>query len=345
MLDSIHLSTVQPLDFLNIHPLFEKTVLEKFILLKEKHEKSEISLKDMIRNIKNPSLLRAELFFLLVDMKFARIGKQERIEMADFLHNMLKEAYDEDIYGLKSNIVKNKDEIKRLVENIEWKKSTPQIARLLGKIYSSGYTCACSNYTDLHMYYGVDNEGPYDVSEHFDDGFMLIIKKLTNLKPVEIWPNTKNFQHNDATIFYVYKNIKYKSDLISSHTKYKGDIINNLVYYSVYVDGNHISFARQLSSLKKDLENLSANQWKILSALSEEELKVKAQEIRLYCLKEIFEKSGIDWKPNDEMKSFMRRPLFPKEKWNIPKNKELEAEYWKQLLKPEIDFFPGDKLN
>jgi len=344
-MEGIHLSTVQPLCFLSFQPLFEKAVLEKFALLKEKHEKSGISLKELSASLKNPSLLRVELLCLLLDMKFARLERKERINIANFLFKMLKETFKQDIFGLKSNVVKDSNEIKNLIENIEWKKSTPEAAKILGRIYNSGYNYACSNFTDIYMYHGVDNEGPYDVSEQFGDGHILIIKKLTNLKPIEIWPNSKKFPHKEITMYCVYRDIKYKSDLISAHTNYKGNIIDNLRYYSVYLNGNAVPFAKKLASINKDLENASAHQWKFLNSLSIYDLKIKSQEIRLYCLKEMLEQADINWKPSKEMKDLMKRPLFEKEKWNIPKNKELEAEYWKKVLNPELDFYPGDKLS
>jgi len=291
--------TWQPIPWLGFMALFDKPFVNYVEQMFDQKEKLNIDDKTLAKTLLAPNALRLELLYWLVDLKAAKLDKQKRIILANKLAKLIKAVSVRDPWGLTSNILKTDDEIKALYNNLKWKSGNPEAGRLLGKIYNSGYNLGSANFTDYLMAYGVDNEGPYDMSSYFGDGSILIIKTLYNLTNKEMWPDVTPLSYDHVQIFTVYKNISYKSDLISAHGIYKGDVVSNLTHFSVLVDDKPVSIAR-LKEILNDLETLAISQWKHLKNMSEENKKLYILRARCFGLKPLFDKLNVDWKPNEE---------------------------------------------
>jgi len=336
---NMDIGTMQPFDWLQFGPLFAKEWIDKIRLLKKKCEEQNIPIKELAKLWPTTSSLRCQIYFFILDTRFAKIGKKERIELADFLFEMLKHRAKEDIFGFKSNITKTKQGAIALLKKIKPEKANPKIARLLGKIYNSAYQYACGMYLDFYADYPLENEGPYDVSELFGENTILVIKKFKLLKPTEIWPESEKAPANQVIIYAVYKDVEYRNDLVSVHSVYKGDIINNLIAYAVKVDDVFVYSQDYLEKLNKDFEKIALEQWSTLTNLDIELQKQKGLFIRCFGMKDLFEKVGMDWKPEKEMvEAVKKKPLFDNTFWKLPKDKDEQHKYWLKTLNPELEF-------
>jgi len=332
---NMDLETLEPMSFSMFHPLFAKEWVDKIEKVMKIIEEKGISIEEVAELISGPSSLRAQFYFLLIDLKCSKSEKEKRVKIASFINEILKKRAVDDVYGRRSNIVHTKEDVKLMLDRIKWNKGDSEISKLLGRLYSSAYHVINGLYTDFYTDFGVENFGEYDLGE----GQMLIIRKFNDLNPKELWNEVAN-PCKELVIYTIYKNVKFKCDAISVHTIYEGDNINNLVLWAVEIDGRFIDSVHELKVLKSKLEVKSVEQWQRLIGLSFEELKLKGLFMRGYVFKDLFERVGLDWKPSGEMINTVKNKEFiGKEYWGVSENQD---DYWRKILDPWIDFYPKD---
>ncbi len=333
------IGAIQPYSWLEFEPLFAKQYVRKLEELMQRAEKQHISSKELALLWPTTSSLRCQLFFLLAILKAARIEKGKRMELCDFFFAMIQERAVTDVHGKVSNITKTKKEVKLLLEKIKPQKGTAEIAKILGKISNTSYNLIAGLYLDIYLDYAMENEGPYDVSNIYGKGHILVIKKYVGLQST-VWPQVK-VPFNDLIIYCVYKDVKFSCDMASCHSVYKGDIINGLVAFSVEADGKILPDKGAIERILRPLENVCVQQWIRLKALPLEEQKNKGLLIKFYGMRKLFERVNIDWKPTEPMINAVKnKPLKDKSYWNIPAEQEKQKEYWSKLYNPLIDFYP-----
>ena len=326
------IETLEPMSNFTFHPLFDKAWIGKIELTVNKIKNHNISMDEVAGSISGPSNLRAQLFFLLLDLKSSGTEMQKRKYLADFFEKILLVKAKKDHYGWKSNIVHSHKEISDMLKK-KFLKGTPEIARLLGKLFSSSYHFANGLYTDFYTDYAVEYQGPY----RLDKKRILIIKHFFDIRPLLLWPGIKS-PCKKLSIYTIYKNVSFKCDAISCHSQYEGDIINGMDAYRVEADGKEINDLSKISALNDTISKLSVEQWKRLLSLNKEKLKIKGMEMRGYVLKEFFELAGIDWKPDKKLLSAVKNKNFAYKLWKPKKGKE--KEYWKKMMDPDTEFYP-----
>ena len=340
-LGAMDFGTLQPFSPLEFEPLFAKEWVDRIKLLMHKAKEQRVTAKELAMLWPTTSGARCQLYFLLEQLKCATTPKEDRVAIAEFFFEMIKERAVADVHGRISNICRTKEQLDILLNTLKFSQGTSAIAQTLGKIYNAAYNLGCGLYLDFYLDYCVENEGPYDVSEIYGPGHILVIKKVVGMQ-TPLWPELQ-VPCNDLYIYSVYKNVKFTCDLISAHSVYEGDVINNLVAYAVIVDNkNLITEGVLLSKVVDQLSNLSVLQWKKLKSLDQEEQKQRGLLVKCYGMKKIFERVGMSWQPDEGMKEAVKAPLKDNTYWKIPEdNKE---EYWNNLDNPEIDFYPGEPL-
>lgn len=337
-------NTVQPYDFAKLNPFYAKEWVAKVNLLMKKAKEQKISPKQLTTCWPTASSCRTQLFFTLIDMKYAKTKKEDREEIADFFWGMAKSLYKKDVCGLEASILRNEDGITKLLGKISLAKANPSVAKLLGRLYNAIHSYGCGLNTDLYVDYTLETEGPYDLSPIYGPNTILVVKKAVNLRPVELWPETKRLSADNVTIYCVYRNVGLKMHAYSLHTLYKGDVINNLAYFAVEVDGNQVTSVEQLSKLKEELEKACKEQWLRLKSRDFENMKALGPAIRNYGMKRVFEAVGMDWHPSRSMIDAVKTNDFVSFDYlAVPENeKEKSVEYWSKLLDPRVDFYPGN---
>lgn len=330
---NMDLGTFAPMSNFMFHPLFAKEWVEKIEDLMIKVKKQKISIKKLAKNISGPSNLRVQIFFLLLDLKCAKIKKNRRNRIANFVLSILKHLAVRDKYGITSNIMHTKQEIKKILKNIN-NKGKPNISKLLGRLYSAAYHLTNGLYTDFYTDFGVECFGQYRLNKNH----ILVIRKFNDLRPKELWHNG-NSPCKKLTIYTIYKNVEFTCDAISVHSLFKGDHINNLVAWCVQIDGIFENSIDKLGQLTDKLEKESIIQWKRITSLNFEGLKEKGLYLRCYTFKGLFNIANIDWKPTiDMINAVKHKPFADKNYWNSPKHNQ--KKFWKKLLNPNINFYP-----
>ena len=339
-LGAMDFGTLQPFDHLQFQPLMAKEFVEKVDELVQRAKARNVPFKELVALWPGMSSLRCQLYFLLLDLKCARLPREKRLELADFFFNMLSAGAKDDVFGFRSNIVHTNEEVKQLLSTKKLQRATPEIARWLGKIYMALYNLGAGYYVDFYLDYGAENEGPYDVSGLFEPGHVLIIKRLMGMKPVELFPTAADFIADDIRTYAVYQNVAYRTNLVSVHAVYDGDTINGLKWWGLELDGRLVE-AAELQGIFAQAAEASVAQWKRLTGLPFEEQKAKAAEIRCFGMRKLFMRAGMDWRPTAKMLDALKgKPFADAAYWGVPQDKEQSALFWRKLYDPREEAYP-----
>tara|TARA_Y100000310_G_scaffold338648_1_gene428892 strand:+ start:4681 stop:5709 length:1029 start_codon:yes stop_codon:yes gene_type:complete len=325
------MTTFEPLSLFGFHPMFDKEWIARIEKCMEysKH----VSMDDLAKKIKNASHLRAQLCFILMDLKTAGIAPEKRKKIAEWVYSLLEKLAKKDVNGFKSNIKHTHSEIEKIMKK-KFEKGSIEAGKLLGRLYTSAYHLVNGLYTDFYTDWGIENIGPYDLG----DGRILVIKKFANLNPKLLWAHTKDFPCSGFTIYSVYKDVKFSCDAISVHTQYEGDPIKGLESFRVEIDGKETHQLGVLKVLNEFFEKKSAEQWDLITSLDHEELKKKTLLMRCFIFKDFFEHLGIHWIPNKEMFDAIKDKPWSTI-YNPPKKDQ--NEYWRNVLDPKEEFYPS----
>lgn len=325
--------TIKPMDWTDFHPLFSEEWLEWFNEIIEKKEKQKISAKELAE-LMPAGALRVHLYRTIADTKIANKGIKERKKIFSFFRELIQEKFIEDYFSFSGKmIIHSKEELDELIKTLNFQKASPEIARILGKIYSAGYMLASGLWTDFYIDNSVLTSGPYGLSKTFGKNHALVIKKLFNLKPKELW-ETKETKWNEIEIFSIYKNVKFTTDYYSCHTIYDGDPIKNLKFFAVKANGKQVTEIKELEKIAENFEEIAPIQWKKLTSLELEELKLKCLNLRCNIFKPLRKKLGLDWFPSKKLINAVKNKPLASNQWNIPSNKKEQNSFWKKVLDP-----------
>ena len=334
---SMDRETLEPLSNFSCHPLFDREWIEKITEAIQRLRAKRASPELIAESIAGVSHLRAQLLFLLMDMKSARIEKKRRIVLAEFFHDLLLTKAKTDPYGFQSNIMHSPKEYDALMKK-PFAAGSPDISLELARLYSAAYHLANGLYTDFYTDYAVENFGPY----HIGKDTIKVIKKVHDLRPLLLW-NYSGAPCTSVTVYTILKNVRFRCDGISCHTTYEGDPVLGLEQYSVEIDGRIIIHnLEDIISFRKRLERESQTQWQHLTNLQHEALKQKAVEMRCYVWKDFFTLAGIEWKPSAEMARAVQKPLVL-DLWQPPEGDQVE--FWKKVMDPEDEFLGHNNHN
>lgn len=330
------LSTLQPTSWRHFQPLIAKEWLEWFweIIQERGHKQIPYS---ALAKVFEPDLCREHLIFTLEDLKTARWPREKRLKVADFLYQILKVQMPQgDLFGLRGTTRRHtKTEVEEMLKK-KFEKGTPEIARELGKLYNAVYNLGASLYLDFYMGKAVENWGPYKLK----NGEILVIKQMRHLKPVKVWPNI-NTDAEKLTLYAVYKNVEFSTDLIACHTQYRGDTINGLVRWRLEKDNRVVHSLSAIKELRESITRTGALQWRKLILLPEKQLIQKAIWVRCYCFNRLCETLGLDWKPSQKL---LRAPQGKTlndgwKRWRQPKDRDTFNAYWRKVWDPRLDFY------
>jgi hypothetical protein len=340
-LGTMDFGTLQPFGHLEFEPLIAEHTVEKLLQLIKEAEKQSIPPEELAQLWPTTAGLRCSLYFTLLQMKCVETPKEQRKKVAQFFYRMIKARAVKDVFGRKSNICQTKEQIKTLLQSTPLQKGSQEAAKELGKLYNASYNLCAGLYLDFYLDNSAENEGPYDVSQIYGQGHILVMKKFINIE-TDIWQERK-IPYNNIVIYTVYKDVKYSCDMISVHSRYEGDIINGLKHFAVVADGKRITDLGEIKKITEIISRKSVEQWQELKQLPEEQQKEKAVWIKMQGMQKLFEKFNINWKPTKEMiKAVKDKPLKDNMYWRIPTDKKEAEEYWYKLYHPEIDFYPFD---
>ncbi len=329
-LGSMDLTTLEPMSYDMFHPLFDSSWIERMEDVLSKKNQFGISNKELAKRISGLSHIRAQLFFLLLDLKSAKISLEQRKEIASFFHDVLLLKANDDPYGYNSNKKHTEQEIKDILQK-DFQPGTVDAAKQLGRLYTASYHLTNGLYTDFYTDYGAENFGPYTLA----DSSILVIKHFHDLRPLLLW--SRNTPCKTITIYCIYRDVKFSCDAISCHSAYEGDTLGGLTRYRVEIDGNASNDIETLQRITLKLEAHAVQQWKDLLQLDKESLKVKGLWMRCYTFKDLFDFLGVDWRPSPAMLNAVQGKEFAYNFWKPPQ--EGQRQYWEKVMHPEAEVY------
>ena len=253
-----------------------------------------------------PSTIRVALLFLVTEYHHCKNKDKEKFkEVAEFLLKILNHIMKKDVFSYSSNIVHGKEEINELVNGVPWKAGNPRDARELGKLYNSCAALSCSLYRDFYPQESNEIYGPYELSSDT----ILLIKHFPKINPVELWPKF-NLKYKDIKIYQIYKDLKFKCEIIGMHSIYEGNTINGLVKYAVEVDGKFVDI-EEVKRLAEEIAEIATKQAVIYENMNQEELVKKVLEWNCYQFYQLFKLANMSWKPTKEMLEAVKGKKFP----------------------------------
>ncbi len=244
------------------------------------------------------SSLRVAMYWLMLEYQTSKVkNKKEFREIMDFFINLLEYITKEDTFAYKSNIIHSQKEINNILNKTPLEKANPEIARNLGKLYTGLASLVFALYRDFYPQDSHEIYGPYEIN----DNSILIIKHFPKIKPLDLWPQVKGLKYSDVKIFQIFKNIKFKCEIIGMHSIYDGNLINNLVSYAVMIDGKYTNNIEEIKELSNYFAEVATKYSTICDGLSKEELKKKILEWECYQFVDFFKLAEMNWKPTKEM--------------------------------------------
>ena len=289
-----------PLDFFEFFRCSNGTFLNKISQAVKAVKTKNYSKKEIAESFSSPSALRCAFLFLVLEYLYSKPkDKKQFKEIAEFFVEILDYIMKKDMFSCHSNIVHSEEEIKNILNTIPWIAADPQTTRELGKLYNSANSLAYSLYRDFFPQDSLEIYGPYNASKKFGDDTILLIKHFSKLLPKELWPDI-NYEYKDIKIYQVFKNVKFKCELIGMHSIYDGDIINNTKFIAIKINNKFIK-TDDIKKISQKLAEITTKQIQVYDSMSLEQIKYKTLEWECYQFINFFKLADMDWKPTEGM--------------------------------------------
>lgn len=322
-------------------PIYGDLWIQKMLKACHLAKEKKLSPKVIAGFFENIAVPRKELIYSLVDLKVGKIPLEERMFFVNFWWDVIKEMCITDCMVERSNIVHTDRQIDEIIKHTTWETATSTKARQVGNLAMNLNSLAYGLYTDIFAHNSMENFGAYDVSKHFkSQKHILIVKQWANLRPVDLYPEFKNFPFSKLNIFAIYKSIDYTVD-IYTHQVYHGNAAENLAQYCVLIDSQKVqNEEKSLYYLNNYLGNLAVNHYTKLKRLGFEEAKKTWVLARNYQFKNFFQAVEMNWRDEEMLKLVKNKPLLKTDFWDFDKYpKEILFKFWKQCFDPRLDTF------
>jgi hypothetical protein len=248
------------------------------------------------------SSLRASLFFLIYEYQQSNPkNKEQTREIFDFLVGIIHYLAKGDAFAYESNIGHSTAEIDVILNETLWRDGNPGISRELGKLYTSLASLVFALYRDFFPQDSHEIYGPYLADKKFGEGTILLIKHFSKIKPVDLWPEFHDAKYKDVKIFQIYRNVKFKCEMIGMHSIYEGDLMKGLAAYAVLVDGKYLNNPEEIKALSQHFAELAAKQSLVYESFSKQDLVKKFLEWYCYQFVDFFRLAKMGWRPTEGM--------------------------------------------
>ena len=295
--------TQQPFKSGAIYPYFYDLVMEKILDSLEKRYPKKSELKKLFAG---PSSVKNTMVVFLFHSKYYKLGKSDRMKVANLYRDVLSAYSAKDpfnYYG--TNFIYTKSELERTLGHSQWMKADAASPKEMGKLLVSLASLAYSLYNDAMPSLGSEFHGPYDVSSRFGRGHVLIERDYFDLKPVELWPHTRNYKYKSIKVMGVYKDIKLRFDFYGNYTT-KDNLMDRLTHWAVLVDNKPVQSPATIKRLREYMGQLTLKQVNVLNSMEFERTKQKFLETDQMQYRNLYRLAGEGWKPTKEMVGSIR---------------------------------------
>lgn len=317
-------------------PLIAKGWTDRILRMIRNCEIERLTSMEIGRLFPNMSDMRNKMLFDLWMAKYAGISAVERKKIFVFYNDILRTVCVDDPYAKRRNAIHSKEKVWKLAAITQ--PADPHMAKKLGRLVSACYHAGHALFSDMNPCNVYDNFGPYDVSNLYGDGYMLVLKQFTNLRPAELWPAV----HLDVigcdriAIICVYENVRMSVDAIS-HVVYDGDTIGGLRRAVLLLDGRPFSI-NKIDSVIDAIETLTTEAFEHCQTMDVEERKKFYYHQKAYGYKEIHRRLGQSWQPSQAILAEAAGKALCQIDWT--ENSLEQKKLFKKILDPRIDFKP-----
>ena len=291
-----------PIDVMALIGFLNGAFLSRLAEAVRRIKEKNVPIEKVAECFPSPSSLHVAIYYLVTEYQWSNPKRKgEMREVIEYLLEILKRLRKRDLFAYESNIGHSEKEIEETLRVTRWAQGSPIVARELGRLYVSLDAFVLALYGDFFPQEGHEVYGPYNASSKFGEDTILIIKDFVKIRPLELWPEAKDFKHDKIKIFQIYRDVKFRCELIGKHSLYEGDIIQNLVAYAVVVDGKIFNAIQDMKALRDEFAQTALKQSSLYDTLSKEELKKKMLEWLCYQFVYLFKLAGMDWRPTEAM--------------------------------------------
>lgn len=289
------------IDYFAILPRLQGTFIDKVHEAVTKLKAAGKTPEELITVFSCPSTLRCALYFLAEEYRSVeQKNKVQCKEVMEYLVSVLRAWTPNDTFALSTNQAHTPQEVGDILAP-SFGMGSVEVARELGRLYNSAAAVAFALYRDMFPQDSHEVYGPYDASEKFGAGAVLVIKDFPKIKPLDLWPGAKDFRHARVRIFQVYKGVDFTCDWIGMHSKYQGDLMQGLVAFGVEIDGVWTTDVATIKEVRLELESVAVEQSKVYEGMDYEAWLHKTLEWECYQFNKFFELAGMDWRPTQKM--------------------------------------------
>lgn len=289
-----------PFNGFNFYPLFDDLWVDKIYNAIQKFHRSSLKLEEIIDFLPTHSSMKFNLLEIIIDLKTSNTDSSKAKFIVKFFVEAIKmRAVSKNWY--EDNKIWEYEDVEEIIKNKKLVKADRELSIEVGRIIAGCGNLAYGLYNDFCTDYGYDVFGPYDTSRQFGDRASFFVRQFIDLKPVNIWPERKNFPYKTIKVYTIYNNVVSESYYIGCHMNYKQSLVDNLSYFQVEIDNNFVNSLVKLKEVREViLQNASEHYVMYKNVGFEEHKRIWLWQL-CYQFKNFFKKVGVDWRPSDEM--------------------------------------------
>ncbi|PIN89254.1 hypothetical protein COU60_03795 [Candidatus Pacearchaeota archaeon CG10_big_fil_rev_8_21_14_0_10_34_76] len=272
-------------------------------------------------------------------LRIDEISTEDRTDYTLFLFDILREKVKGDIFCLDGkNSLLDKEEVKEILNSTKWDLiEDMQDKRKISFLTVMGNNVVYTTLFDTYMTGGFYLHGPYDASEKFGTGAILVVRDYHDLCPKTLWPDLE-MPYKKLKILAIYKNLDLKINFVN-HPITKDSIGDKLIAYKIYLDDKEITL-NKIDELTELFHKVSSTQTKRVNAWNDLDKVRMGAKIAFYLFKDFREKMGDNWIPENEIEHTIEKfgDEFIKES-AFKENEIPDLEHWKRIFDPRDDYF------
>lgn len=272
-------------------------------------------------------------------LKIGEISTEDRVNYTLFLFDILKEKVKGDIFCLDGkNSLLDKEEIKGMLNSKNWNYvKDMQEKKKISFLTVMGNNLVYTTFFDPYMTGGFYIHGPYDATEKFGEGTILLVREYHNLNPKELWSDL-DMPYKKLKILAVYKNLDLKINFVN-HPVTKDSIGDKLIAYKLFLDDKEIGI-EEVDELIGLFNRISSAQTKKINSWTDLDKVRMGAKIAFYLFKDFREKMGDNWIPENYIEKTIEKfgDEFIK-KFSFNGQKIPDLIHWKKIFDPRNDYF------
>lgn len=301
----------QPLDFYHFFPLWYDLWIKRIVEVINKLDLENKSFQEIKHLLPPPSNIRLILIKIISTYKgYQKKNIDDCRLVTNFFARILMESCPDDPFAASSNPYHTKDEVNKIVKNLEWTDADVKIARNIGQLITAAGSLVHGLYNDVVTDFGWDVYGPYIIRLNNDDHSFLI-RHFPDLSPQELWQQDYLASVKEVVIYAAYQDVEWEISSVGCHTINKNGIpVQGMRKFAVTANGKYLSL-NEINNLVDELSKKAETIYREIRKMNFEELKSKIMLQECYQLKKLFDEANIDWQPTKKMvERIKNKPLL-----------------------------------